>query len=57
METPEQVLEVQIDKIAAHLLESDSLVPGLGIEFGTVGADGEGEAVKWAGCGKILGSL
>ena len=22
---------------------------------GTVGADGEGEAVKWAGCGKIVG--
>jgi hypothetical protein len=22
------------------------------VEFGKVGADGEGEAVKWAGCGK-----
>jgi hypothetical protein len=53
---PEQTLEVQIDKIAPHLLENDSLVLGLGIEFGTVGADGEGEAVKWAGCAKVLGA-
>jgi len=31
------------------------LVLGIGIEFGTVGADGEGEAVKWAGSAKIVG--
>jgi hypothetical protein len=27
------------------------------VEFGTVGADKEGEAVKWAGCGKMLCGL
>jgi hypothetical protein len=54
---PGQTLEVQIDKIAPYLTDSDTLVLGIGIEFGTVGADGEGEAVKWAGCGKIVGSL
>lgn len=54
---PEQTLEVQIDKIAPFITESDTLVLGLGVEFGTVGADGEGEAVKWAGCAKIVGSL
>ena len=30
---------------------------GIGVEFGTVGADGEGEAVKWAGCGKMVGGI
>ena len=54
---PEQILKVQIDKIAIHLLESDTLVLGIGVEFGTVGADGEGEAVRWAGSAKIVGSL
>ena len=54
---PEQTLNVQIEKIAPHLTDSDTLVLGLGVEFGTVGADGEGEAVKWAGCAKIVGSL
>ena len=54
---PEQTLEVQIDKIASFITENDTLVLGLGVEFGTVGADGEGEAVKWAGCAKIVGSL
>jgi len=53
---PAQTLEVQIDKIAPHLTESDTLVLGIGVEFGTVGADGEGEAVKWAGCAKVLGT-
>jgi hypothetical protein len=53
---PEQTLEVQIDKIAPHITDSDTLVLGLGVEFGTVGADGEGEAVKWAGCAKVLGA-
>lgn len=53
---PEQPLTVQIDKIAPHITESDTLVLGLGVEFGTVGADGEGEAVKYAGCAKIVGA-
>ena len=54
---PEQTLEVQMEKIAPHLTNSDTLVLGIGVEFGTVGADGEGEAVKWAGSAKIVGSL
>ena len=28
---------------------------GIEIEFGTVGTDGEVEAVKWAGCAKVWG--
>lgn len=54
---PEQTLHVQIEKIAPHLTDSDTLVLGLGVEFGTVGADGEGEAVKWAGCAKVIGAV
>jgi hypothetical protein len=52
---PEQTLYVQLEDIAEYLTESDTLVLAIGVEFGTVGADGEGEAVKWAGCGKIVG--
>ncbi len=54
---PEQTLETCIGGIAKHLTESNTLVLGIGVEFGTVGADGEGEAVKYAGCAKIVGSL
>ena len=53
----EQILEVQIEGIANYLTESDALVLGMGVEFGTVGADGEGEAVKYAGCAKVLGGV
>lgn len=52
---PEQMLEVQLEGIAEYLTENDTLLLAIGVEFGTVGADGEGEAVKWAGCGKVLG--
>ncbi len=54
---PAQSLEVQLSNVTPYLAASDTLVLGLGVEFGTVGADGEGEAVKWAGCAKIVGSL
>ncbi|MFZ4727006.1 MAG: hypothetical protein ACOYMD_16340, partial [Paludibacter sp.] len=53
---PEQTLEVQIENIATYLTDNDTLLLAVGVEFGTVGADGEGEAVKWAGCGKMVGS-
>jgi hypothetical protein len=54
---PAQTLVAQFESVAAHLTENDTLVLGIGVEFGTVGADGNGEAVKWAGCAKILGAL
>ena len=52
---PVQTLEVQIERIATYLTNNDTLLLGIGVEFGTVGADGEGEVVKWAGCGKMVG--
>lgn len=54
---PTQTLTAQLENVAPHLTDSDTLVLGIGVEFGTVGADGEGEAVKWAGSAKIVGSL
>jgi hypothetical protein len=54
---PTQTLEVQLEGVAEYLTDSDTLLLAIGVEFGTVGADGEGEAVKWAGCGKVVGSL
>lgn len=51
----EQQLQISLDGIADFLTADDSLILALGVEFGTVGADGQGEAVKWAGCGKVLG--
>jgi len=54
---PAQTLETRIEGIASNLTESNTLVLGIGVEFGTVGADGEGEAVKYAGCAKIVGSV
>jgi hypothetical protein len=52
---PEQTLEVKLEGVAEYLTENDTLLLAIGVEFGTVGADGEGEAVKWAGCGKMVG--
>jgi len=52
---PEQTLQVQLVGIAEYLTNNDTLLLAIGVEFGTVGADGDGEAVKWAGCGKIVG--
>ena len=51
---PVQTLEVQLEGIAHYLTDNDTLLLAIGVEFGTVGADGEGEAVKWAGCGKMV---
>jgi len=48
---------VQFDGVAEYLTVNDTLLLAIGVEFGTVGADGEGEAVKWAGCGKMLCGL
>lgn len=53
----EQQLLIKLEGIEPFLTADDSLVLTLGIEFGTVGADGQGEAVKWAGCGKALGCV
>jgi hypothetical protein len=33
------------------------LLLAIGLEYSTVGIDGEGEAVKLAGCGKMLGGV
>ncbi len=52
-----QTLEVMIDDIASYLTENDTLILTFGVEFGTIGINGEGEAVKWAGCAKVVGSL
>ena len=52
---PEQTLEVQLDGVAEYLTDNDTLLLAIGVEFGTVGADGE--AVKWAGCGKVVGCM
>lgn len=51
---PEQTLEVKLEGVAEYLTDNDNLLLAIGVEFGTVGADGEGEAVKWAGCGKMV---
>ena len=52
---PVQTLEVQLEGIAPYLTDNDTLLLGISVEFGTVGADGEGEVVKWAGYGKVVG--
>lgn len=54
---PEQTLEVQLEGVAEYLTNNDTLLLATGVEFGTVGADGEGEAVKWAGYGKMVGGM
>ena len=54
---PEQTINVQMTNIAQYLTDSDTLVLAVGVEFGTVGADGNGEAVKWTGSAKIIGAL
>jgi len=52
-----QTLEVQIEGISTYLTDNDTLLLAIGVEFGTVGSNGEGEAVKWAGCVKMVGGL
>ncbi len=52
---PEQTLIVDLPKVAPYLKEGDTLILSIGVEFGNVGVDGQGEAVKYAGCAKMLG--
>ena len=52
---PAQSILVDMESLVPYLTETDALVLGMGVEFGTVGADGQGEAVKYAGCAKVLG--
>ncbi len=54
---PEQTMEVKLEGVAEYLTNNNTLLLAIGVEFGTVGADGEGEAMKWAGFGKVVGSL
>lgn len=51
---PARTISIEVSALAPHLTASDSLMLSIGVEFGTVGADGGGEAVKWAGCAKVL---
>ena len=38
----------------AELTDQVTVIVGMGIEFGTIGIDGQPEAVKYAGSGKVL---
>lgn len=49
-----QTLQTSIEDIAEYLTGNETFVLSIGLEFGTIGMDGEGEAVKYSGCGKIL---
>jgi hypothetical protein len=51
---PEQTIGTEMGEIAAKLTENDTLVLCIGVEFGTLDTNGEGEAVKYAGCGKTI---
>ena len=53
---PEQTPEVQPENVAEYLTENNILLLAIGVEFGTVGADGGGEAMKWGKFGKMVGS-
>lgn len=52
---PEQNLEPALKSVVGHLTGQDTLVLGIGVEYGTIGSDGLPAAVKYAGCAKILG--
>ena len=54
---PEKTFNIEILNASKELTNNDTVLLGIGVEFGTVGADGEGEAVKYAGCAKILGAV
>jgi hypothetical protein len=47
-----QTLKLPLDE--NDLPESVTLVLSIGVEFGKAGADGNPEAVKYAGCGKVV---
>jgi hypothetical protein len=51
---PAQDIELVYDNEGEPLADKITLMLTLGIEFGTYGADGKPEGVKYAGCGKIL---
>ncbi len=52
---PAQVIDIISYKKVESLTNQVTLVLGIGIEFGTVGDEGLPEAVKYAGCAKVLG--
>jgi len=52
---PEQIMTAQMtDTQQAKLTDEITVLLSMAVEFGTVGIDGETEAVKYAGCGKVL---
>ena len=53
---PEQTIKIEIPELSGIMTERDTFLLGIGVEFGTVGINGEGEAVKYAGSAKILGA-
>ena len=52
---PEQTLEVQLEGVAENLTDNDTLLLAVSVEFNTVGTDGD--TVKCAGCGKMVGGV
>lgn len=54
---PATTLRVAVPEVVPYLSAGDSLVLSIGLELGTIGADGQGEAVQWAGCAKVLGGV
>ena len=54
---PEQTMTVQLSEAQQALLTDDiTVLLSVAVEFGTVGFAGETVEVKYAGCGKVLGS-
>jgi hypothetical protein len=45
---------LKLPLVENDLPESITLVLSIGVEFGKAGADGNPEAVKYAGCGKVV---
>jgi len=45
---------LKLPLVENDLTESVTLVLSVGVEFGKAGADGNPEAVKYAGCGKMV---
>ncbi len=53
----ETVIDFAQPQMAELLTENDSLIFGLGIEFGNVDENGEPVAVKYAGAAKVIGII
>lgn len=52
---PEQTMSVQMDASRLEFLTDNiTVLLSMGIEFGNVGFAGQPEAVKYAGCGKVI---